>query len=187
MTQSTDKDTSLNWYAVSVASGFEKKMVQEITGKIVTAGLSESFGDMMIPTERVIELKDGKKRETEKRLMPGYVFIEMSMSDDAWFLVRNATKVLGFLGAKKGNKPNPLPKNEIDRLLNKGESEEAKPVMKSLFDVGEVVRVSEGPFSGFQGPVEEINYEKHRLVVSVMIFGRSTPVELEFGQVEKIT
>lgn len=177
----------LNWYAVQVATGTENKMVQEIVAKVATTGLGDSFGEMIVPTEEVIELKNGKKKKTEKKLIPGYIFIQMDMNDDAWFLVRSATKVLGFLGGKKGKKPSPMPADSVEKMINRKEESEDKPKLKVAFDLGEVVRVASGPFAGFQGAVEEINYDKHRLVVSVMIFGRSTPVELEFGQVEKIT
>ena len=163
-------------------------MIQEIVSKIATAGLRDSFGEMIVPTEETVELKDGKKRKVVRKLIPGYIFIEMDMSDETWYLVRNATKVLGFLGGKKGGKkPLPMPKKEVEAMLNKDTVEEEKPRLKVAFDFGEVVRVASGPFADFQGTVEEINYDKHRLVVSVMIFGRSTPVELEFNQVEKIT
>jgi transcriptional antiterminator NusG len=183
----SDEDKKLNWYAVQVATGCENKMIQEIVSKVATSDLQESFGDMIVPTEETVELKDGKKRNVTRKLIPGYIFVEMDMNDDAWYLVRNATKVLGFLGGKKGKKPLPMPKKEVEAMLNKDTVEEDKPRLKMAFDFGEVVRVASGPFADFQGTVEEINYDKHRLVVSVMIFGRSTPVELEFNQVEKIT
>lgn len=184
----SEEKAKLSWYAVQVATGFENKMIQEITAKIATAGLGDSFGEMIVPTEDIIELKDGKKRQVTKKLIPGYIFMHMDMNDEAWFLVRNATKVLGFLGGKKGKKPMPMPEKEVDVMLRRGDTEEeAKPKLKVSFEYGEVVRVSSGPFADFQGAVEEINHDKQRLVVSVMIFGRSTPVELEFGQVEKIT
>ena len=183
----SDDEKNLSWYAVQVATGFENKMIQEIVAKVATEGLGNSFGDMIVPTEETVELKDGKKRKVVRKLIPGYIFIEMEMNDEAWFLVRNATKVLGFLGGKKGKKPLPMPKKEVEAMLNKDVVEEEKPRLKVAFDFGEVVRVASGPFADFQGSVEEINYDKQRLVVSVMIFGRSTPVELEFNQVEKIT
>ena len=182
-----DGDKKLNWYAVQVATSFENKMIQEIVAKIATEGLRDSFGELIVPTEEIVEMKDGKKRKVLKKLIPGYIFIEMEMNDEAWFLVRNATKVLGFLGGKKGKKPIPMPTSEVESMLNRGDVSEDKPKLKVTYDYGEVVRVSSGPFADFQGAVEDINYDKHRLVVSVMIFGRSTPVELEFGQVEKIT
>ena len=183
----SDEKAKLDWYIVQVASGFENKMVQEIVAKVASAGLRDSFGEMIVPTEEIVELKDGKKRKVTKKLMPGYIFMQMDMNDDAWYLVRNATKVLGFLGGKGGKKPNPVPQREVDAMLQKDKVEESKPRLKVAFEYGEVVRVASGPFSDFQGAVEDINYDKQRLVVSVMIFGRSTPVELEFGQVEKIT
>ncbi len=183
----SDDEKKLNWYAVQVATSFENKMIQEITAKIDTEGLQDSFGDLVVPTEEVVELKNGKKRKVLRKLIPGYIFIEMDINDQAWFLVRNATKVLGFLGGKKGKKPLPMPKSEVESMLNKDSVSDEKPKHKVLFDFGEVIRVSSGPFADFQGVVEEINYDKHRLVVAVLIFGRSTPVELEFGQVEKIT
>jgi transcription termination/antitermination protein NusG len=183
----TDEEKNLSWYAVQVATGFENKMIQEIVAKVASTGLGDCFGDMVVPTEEIVELKNGKKRKISRKLIPGYIFIHMEMNDDAWFLVRNATKVLGFLGGKKGKKPLAMPEKEVEAMLNRGDETEEKPKMKVMFDCGEVVRVSSGPFADFQGAVEDINYDKHRLVVSVMIFGRSTPVELEFGQVEKIT
>lgn len=183
----SEESTNLNWYAVQVATGFENKMIQEILAKVSAAGLGDSFGEMVVPTEELVELKDGKKKKVTKKLIPGYIFMQMDMNDDAWFLVRNATKVLGFLGGKRGKKPLPMPKKEVETMLCRNAVEDNKPRLKTSFEYGEVVRVSSGPFADFQGAVEEINYDKQRLVVSVMIFGRSTPVELEFGQVEKIT
>jgi transcriptional antiterminator NusG len=183
----TDQENKLNWYAVQVATGFENKMIKEIVAKVETAGLGDSFGEMIVPTEEIVEIKNGKKRKTERKLIPGYIFVRMDMNDDAWFLVRSATKVLGFLGGKKGKKPVPMPQSEVERMLNRNQDNPEVPKTKEAFDYGEMVRVSSGPFADFQGTVEDINYEKLRLVVSVMIFGRSTPVELEFGQVEKIT
>lgn len=181
-------EIKLNWYAVHVATGFENKMIEEMTRKIASQGIEAYFGEMVVPTEEVVELKNGKKTTRQKKLMPGYVLIEMNMHDDAWYLVRNATKVLGFLGVKKGQKPVCMPKVEVDRILNRSEGAEVvKPRLNVAFDVGEMVRVNTGPFADFQGVVEDVNHEKSRLVVSVLIFGRSTPVELEFGQVEKLT
>ena len=180
-------EVKLNWYAVHVATGFEKGTIEELQRKIAAQGLEACFGEMQVPTEEVIELKNGKKTTRQKKLMPGYLLVEMSMDDNAWFLVRNATKVLGFLGGKKGQKPVSLPQNEVDRILNRNQTEEVKPRLNVVYDVGEVVRVNTGPFADFQGVVEDVNHEKSRLVVSVLIFGRSTPVELEFGQVEKLT
>ena len=183
-------DLQLRWYAVHVATGFENKMIEEIQRKVAESGLESYFGEMIMPTEEVVELKNGKKNVKTKKLMPGYLLVQMVMHDDAWFLVRNATKVLGFLGGKKGQKPVHMPDFEVNRILNRdsaGEVVASKPRVSVVYDVGEVVRVSEGPFADFQAVVEEVNYEKGRLVVSVLIFGRSTPVELEFGQVEKLT
>ncbi|MDC3181252.1 transcription termination/antitermination protein NusG [Gammaproteobacteria bacterium] len=178
----------LSWYAVHVATGFENKMIEEMTRKIASQGLESYFGELIVPTEEVVELKDGKKVSKIKKLMPGYILVEMNMHDDAWYLVRNATKVLGFLGGKKGQKPMPMPKVEVDHILNRAEGQDApKPRMNVAYDVGEMVRVITGPFADFQGVVEDVNHEKSRLVVSVLIFGRSTPVDLEFGQVEKLT
>lgn len=183
----SEQEKQLKWYAVQVASNFENKMIQELMSKVAASGLGDSFGEMIVPVEEIVELKNGKKRKTERKLIPGYIFVRMDMNDEAWFLVRNATKVLGFLGGKKGKKPVPMSDDSVQKMINKKEESEEKPKMKVMFDFGEMVRVSSGPFADFQGTIEDINYDKHRLVVSVMIFGRSTPVELEFGQVEKIT
>lgn len=183
----SEQERNLSWYAVHVASGRENKMIQEIVSKIALSGLADSFGEMIVPVEEIVELKNGKKERTKRKLIPGYILIQMDMNDDAWFLVRNASEVLGFLGGKKGKKPVPLSTIEVERMINRKEESIEKPKLKVMFDFGEVVRISTGPFADFQGAIEEINYDKHRLVVSVMIFGRSTPVELEFGQVEKIT
>ena len=178
----SEQEKQLNWYAVQVAAGFENKMIQEIVAKAASSGLSDSFGEMIVMVEEGVKLKNGQDKK-----IPGYIFVRMDMNDDAWFLVRNATKVLGFLGSKKGKKPVPVSDAEVDNMINRKEKTADDPKVKGMFDYGEMVRVSSGPFADFQGVVEDINHDKHRLVVSVMIFGRSTPVELEFGQVEKIT
>ena len=188
MTSEYKNDCDFKWYAVQVATGYEKKTVQELKAKMDADGLSDMFGEILVPTEEVIELRNGKKRKTDRKLIPGYVFIQMEMENDsAWYLVRNASKVLGFIGVKKGSKPAPLPTTEVETLLSRVYNIDNAPKPKVLYESGEMIRVSSGPFEDFQGVVEEVNYEKSRMVVSVLIFGRSTPVELEFGQVEKIT
>ena len=142
MTDEKKVNTNLHWYAAQVASGFEKKTIQELTVKVVSEGLEDQFGEMVMPTETVLELKNGKKRKLERKLLPGYVFISMNMdNDDAWYLVRNASKVLGFLGGKKGKKPVPMPQHEVDSLLQRSQDDEEAPKMKVMFDVGEMVQL----------------------------------------------
>jgi transcriptional antiterminator NusG len=148
-------------------------------------GVSEKFGQILVPTEEIVEVKSGQKSVTERRFFPGYVLIEMEMTDDTWHLVKDTGKVTGFVGGKS-NKPTPIPAREMDKLLQQMQDGIDKPRPKISYEVGELVRIKEGPFADFNGNVEEVNYEKSRLRVSVTIFGRSTPVELEFSQVEKV-
>lgn len=147
--------------------------------------MADKFGQILVPTEEVVEVKSGQKSVTERRFFPGYVLIEMEMTDDTWHLVKDTGKVTGFVGGKS-NKPTPVPAREMDKLLQQMQEGVDKPRPKISYEVGELVRIKEGPFADFNGNVEEVNYEKSRLRVSVTIFGRSTPVELEFGQVEKV-
>lgn len=174
----------LRWYIVHAYSGMEKAVERNITERINRAGMQNKFGRILVPTEEVVEMRNGKRKTTERRLFPGYVFVEMVMEDDTWHLVKHTSKVTGFVGGAK-NRPAPISESEIQKIVDQVQEGNDKPRHKIEFMVGELVRVKEGPFTDFNGSVEEVNYEKSRLRVSVAIFGRSTPVELEFSQVEK--
>ncbi len=176
---------SKRWYVVHAYSGMEKSVAKTLQERVDRAGLQSQFGKIMVPTEEVVEVKGGKRAITERRLYSGYVLVEMDMTDEAWHLVKSTPKVTGFLGGK-ANKPSPLPQKEVDQILLQMQEGYEKPRPKVLFEVGEMVRVKDGPFTDFNGNVEEVNYDKSRVRVSVTIFGRSTPVDLEFGQVEKV-
>lgn len=173
------------WYAVHAYSGMEKSVQRALVERIERAGMQEMFGQILVPTEEVIESRNGRKTVTERRLFPSYVFVEMEMTDDTWHLVKNTSKVTGFIGGK-ANKPSPIPAREIDKILQQMQDGVEKPRPKVLYEVGEVVRIKEGPFTDFNGSIEEVNYEKSKIRVTVTIFGRATPVELEFAQVEKV-
>ncbi len=175
---------ALSWYVVHAYSGFEDKVMRSLKERIQSSGLDDKFGEILVPTEEVVEMRDGKKRKSDRKFFPGYVLIHMEMSDDTWHLVKDAPRVLGFIGGT-GDKPAPISDAEADAILQRVEDGVDKPKPKVLFEPGEVVRVTDGPFTDFNGVVEEVNFEKSKLRVSVLIFGRSTPVELEFGQVAK--
>jgi len=172
------------WYVVHAYSGFENYVKQALAARIVRDGLEEKFGDILVPTEEVVELRAGQKRKSERKFFPGYVLVEMEMDDETWHLVKSIPKVLGFIGGTS-DKPAPISQKEADIILQRVQDSSDKPRPKVLFEMGEVVRVIDGPFADFNGVVEEVNYEKNRLRVAVLIFGRSTPVELQFDQVEK--
>lgn len=174
----------LRWYIVHAYSGMEKAVERNIAERVVRSDMGAKFGRILVPTEEVVEVKNGQKRTTERRLFPGYVFVEMVMDDDTWHLVKHTSKVTGFVGGAK-NRPAPISEAEVQKIVSQMQEGTEKPRHKVEFLVGELVRVKEGPFTDFNGSVEEVNYEKNKLRVSVMIFGRSTPVELEFSQVEK--
>ncbi|MBY0410360.1 MAG: transcription termination/antitermination protein NusG [Burkholderiaceae bacterium] len=174
----------MRWYIVHAYSGMEKAVERNIQERIARAGMEGKFGRILVPTEEVVEIKNGQRKTTERRLFPGYVFVEMAMNDDTWHLVKHTSKVTGFVGGAK-NRPAPISEEEVQKIVNQMQEGTDKPRHKIEFMVGELIRVKEGPFTDFNGSVEEVNYDKSRLRVSVMIFGRSTPVELEFGQVEK--
>jgi len=176
--------SAMRWYIVHAYSGMEKAVERNITERIVRSGMQDKFGRILVPTEEVVEMKNGQRRTTERRLFPGYVFVEMVMDDDTWHLSKHTSKVTGFVGGAK-NRPAPISEDEVQKIVHQMQEGTEKPRHKIEFMVGEMVRVKEGPFTDFNGTVEDVNYEKSRLRVSVMIFGRSTPVELEFGQVEK--
>jgi transcriptional antiterminator NusG len=172
------------WYVVQAYSGFENQVKRSLEERIVRFDLQDSFGQVLVPTEEVVEMRDGQKRKSERKFFPGYVLVEMEMNDETWHMVKETPKVLGFIGGK-ADKPAPITQKEVDTIMRRVEEGAEKPRPKVLFDAGEIVRVTDGPFKDFNGVVEEVNYEKSRLLVAVQIFGRSTPVELEFYQVEK--
>ena len=172
------------WYVIHAYSGFESYVKKVLESRIATSEHKKKFGDIMVPTEEVVEMRDGTRRKSERKFFPGYVLVQMEMDSDTWHLVKQVPKVLGFIGGTS-DKPAPISEAEADAILNRVEEGVDKPRPKVLFEVGEVVRVNDGPFNDFNGVVEEVNYEKSKMLVSVQIFGRSTPVELAFGQVEK--
>ena len=175
---------SKRWYIVHAYSGFEKSVMRAIQERIDRLGMQDKFGDILVPVEEVVEMKNGQKAISERKFFPGYVLVEMDMDDDSWHLVKNTPKVTGFVGGT-ATKPTPISQKEVDKIMQQVQEGVDKPRPKVLFEVGEMVRVKEGPFTDFHGAVEDVNYEKNRLRVSVTIFGRATPVELEFAQVEK--
>src|SRR5476649_1895657 len=174
----------LRWYVVHAYSGMEKAVERNIIERITRAGMEKKFGRILVPMEEVVEIKNGQKKTTERKFFPGYVLVEMVMDDDTWHLVKHTNKVTGFVGGAK-NRPAPISKAEVLKIVNQMQEGTDKPRHKVEFVVGEFVRVKEGPFTDFNGSVEEVNYEKSKIRVAVTIFGRSTPVELDFGQVEK--
>ena len=178
------RNPDLKWYVVHAYSGMEKAVERNIVERINRAGMQSKFGRIMVPTEEVVEIKSGVKRTTERKFFPGYVLVEMVMDDDTWHLVKHTNKVTGFVGGAK-NRPAPISEDEVMKIVNQMQEGADKPRHKVEFEVGEYVRVKEGPFTDFNGTVEEVNYEKSKVRVSVTIFGRATPVELEFSQVEK--
>ncbi|MCW8869177.1 MAG: transcription termination/antitermination protein NusG [Proteobacteria bacterium] len=176
---------SHKWYVVHAYSGFEQQVCRSLQERIDRFEMQDSFGDILVPKETVVEMKKGQKRKSERKFFPGYVLVQMEMNDETWHLVKSVPKVLGFIGGTAEN-PAPITEREANAILQRIEEGENKPQPKTMYDVGEVVRVIDGPFADFDGEVEEVNYEKSRLRVAVSIFGRSTPVELEFSQVEKM-
>ena len=177
-------NANLRWYVVHAYSGMEKAVERNIRERIERAGMHSKFGRILVPTEEVVELKNGKKSVSERRFFPGYVLVEMLMDDETWHLVKHTSKVTGFVGGAK-NRPAPISEAEVMKIVHQMQEGVEKPKPKVEWVVGEPVRVKDGPFTDFNGNVEEVNYEKSKVRVSVTIFGRATPVELEFGQVEK--
>ncbi len=175
---------AMRWYVVHAYSGYEKRVMNSLKERVELTGMVDRFGDILVPTEEVVEIKEGKKRKSERKFYPGYVLVQMEMDDETWHLVKDTPRVMGFIGGT-ADKPAPITEREADAILQRVENGADKPRPKTLFEPGEMVRVTDGPFADFNGVVEEVNYEKNRLQVAVLIFGRSTPVELEFGQVEK--
>ena len=174
----------LHWYVVHAYSGMEKTVERNIQDRINQAGMQSKFGRILVPMEEVVEIKNGQKRTTERKFFPGYVLVEMVMDDESWHLVKHTNKVTGFVGGTK-NRPAPISEAEVMKIVNQMQEGTEKPRHKVEFEVGEYVRVKDGPFTDFNGTVEEVNYEKNKVRVAVTIFGRATPVELEFSLVEK--
>lgn len=172
------------WYVVHAYSGFEKSVMRALQERILRAGMQDLFGQILVPVEEVVEMKAGQKHTSERKFFPGYVLVEMEMNDETWHLVKNTPRVTGFVGGT-ATKPTPISPKEVDKIMQQMQEGVEKPRPKVLFEPGELVRVKEGPFTDFNGYVEDVNYEKNKLRVSVTIFGRPTPVELEFAQVEK--
>ncbi len=175
---------AMRWYVVHAYSGFEAQVRRSMEERVNRMGLQDSFGEILVPTEEVVEMRDGTKRRSERKFFPGYVLVHMELNDDTWHLVKDVPKVLGFIGGT-GDRPVPITDKEAETILQRVQEGVEKPRPKVLFEPGEMVRITDGPFNDFNGVVEEVDYEKSKMRVSVLIFGRSTPVELDFGQVEK--
>ncbi len=175
---------AMRWYVVHAYSGFENRVKQSLIERVARSGLQDKFGEILVPTEEVVEMREGQKRRSERKFFPGYVLVHMDMDDDTWHMVKDVPKVLGFIGGTS-DRPAPITDREADAILQRVQEGAEKPRPKVLVEPGEVVRVTDGPCNDFNGVVEEVNYEKSKLRVAVMIFGRSTPVDLDFGQVEK--
>jgi transcriptional antiterminator NusG len=172
------------WYVIHAYSGSESKVKELILDRIKTEGLEEKFGEIMVPTEKVVEMRSGQKLESDRKFFPGYVLVQMEMDDAIWHMIRSTPKVLGFIGGTS-DRPAPISDKEAANILQRIQAGVDKPKPKELFETGEVIRVTNGPFADFNGVVEDVNYDKHRMRVAVLIFGRSTPVDLDFSQVEK--
>ena len=184
MPPATNSNPDLRWYVVYAYSGMEKAVERNILERIQRSGMQDKFGRILVPMEEVVEVKNGQKKTTERKFFPGYVLVEMVMDDDTWHLVKHTNKVTGFVGGTK-NRPAPISEAEVTKIVNQMQQGTEKPRHKVEFMVGEFVRIKEGPFTDFNGSVEDVNYDKSKVRVSVTIFGRSTPVELEFSQIEK--
>ncbi len=175
---------ALRWYVVHAYSGFENQVKRSLEERVKRGGMEEKFGQILVPTEEVVEMREGQKRKSDRKFFPGYVLVQMEMDDDTWHLVKDVPRVMGFIGGTS-DRPAPITEKEAMQILDRVQEGAEKPRPKVLFEPGEVVRITDGPFNDFNGVVEEVDYEKSRLRVAVLIFGRSTPVDLEFGQVEK--
>lgn len=175
---------TMRWYVVQTTAQYENKVREALIDHIKLAGLQDLFGDILIPTEEVVEMKSGQKRKIERKFFPGYILVKMEMNDETWHLVRHIPKVLGFIGGR-ADKPSPISDKEVENIMSRVKDTHDKPKPKTLFEAGEVIRINDGPFTDFVGVIEEVNYEKNKLKVSVMIFGRATPIELGFEQVQK--
>jgi len=177
---------AMRWYVVQAYSGFEQQVRRSLLERINRAGVNDRFGQILVPTEEVVEMRDGQKRKSDRKFFPGYVLVQMELDNETWHLVRETPKVLGFIGGTS-DRPAPISEKEAQVILQRIQDGVDKPKPKVLYEPGEMVRVTDGPFNDFEGVVEEVNYEKSRLRVGVMIFGRTTPVELEFSQVDKVS
>jgi len=175
---------TMRWYVVHAYSGYEKQVMRSLKERIALSSNQDKFGEIIVPSEEVVEMKAGKKRKSERKFFPGYVLVQMDLDDDTWHLVKETPRIMGFIGGK-ADKPAPLTDTEANAILQRVQVGSEQVTPKTVFEPGELVRVTDGPFNDFNGVVEEVNYEKNRLHVAVTIFGRSTPVELDFGQVEK--
>ncbi len=175
----------MRWYVVQAFSGFEGRVAKSLKENIKMHAMEDQFGEILVPTEEIVEMRAGQKRKSERKFFPGYVLVQMIMNDASWHLVRNVPRVMGFIGGTS-DRPAPITDKEADAILNRLQESVDKPKHKTLFEPGEVIRVSDGPFADFNGTVEEVDYDKSRMKVSVLIFGRATPVELDFSQVEKV-
>jgi len=177
---------AMRWYVVQAYSGFEQQVRRSLLERINRAGVNDQFGQILVPTEEVVEMRDGQKRKSDRKFFPGYVLVQMELDNETWHMVRETPKVLGFIGGTS-DRPAPISEKEAQVILQRIQDGVDKPKPKVLYEPGEMVRVTDGPFNDFEGVVEEVNYEKSRLRVGVMIFGRTTPVELEFSQVDKVS
>ncbi|MDH5183813.1 MAG: transcription termination/antitermination protein NusG [Gammaproteobacteria bacterium] len=175
---------AMRWYVVHAYSGFENQVKRSLEERVARFAMEESFGEILVPTEEVVEMKEGQKRKSERKFFPGYVLVQMDMTDESWHLVKDCPRVLGFIGGTS-DRPAAITDAEADQILNRIQEGVEKPRPKTLFEPGELVRITDGPFTDFNGTVEEVDYEKSRLRVEVSIFGRTTPVELDFHQIEK--
>jgi len=175
---------ALQWFVVHAYSNYEHKVKSSLIERVRRAGLEQKFGEILVPTEEVVEMREGQRRKSERKFFPGYVLVQMEMDDETWHLVKEVPKVLGFIGGSS-DRPAPITEREAQQILNRVQEGVDKPRPKILFEPGEVVRVTDGPFNDFSGVVEQVNYEKSKVRVAVQILGRSTPVELDFSQVEK--
>jgi len=177
--------TTKRWYVVHAYSGFEKSVMRALKERVTRAGMQDLFGQILVPEEEVVEMRSGQKSISQRKFFPGYVLVEMEMNDESWHLVKSTPRVTGFIGGT-ANKPTPISDKEVDKIMQQIQEGVEKPRPKVLFEIGEMVRIKDGPFADFNGNVEEVSYDKSRLRVAVSIFGRSTPVELQFDQVEKV-
>ena len=175
---------ALRWYVVHAYSGFENQVKRSLEERVERSGMQDKFGQILVPTEEVVEMREGQKRSTARKFFPGYVLVQMDLDDETWHLVKDVPRVMGFIGGTS-DRPAPISDREAQAILDRVQEGVEKPRPKVLFEPGEVVRITDGPFNDFNGVVEDVDYEKSRLRVAVLIFGRSTPVDLEFGQVEK--
>jgi transcriptional antiterminator NusG len=175
---------ALRWYVVHAYSGFENQVKRALEERVARSGMQEKFGEILVPTEEVVEMREGQKPKSDRKFFPGYVLVQMDMNDETWHLVKDVPRVMGFIGGTS-DRPAPITEREAQAILDRVQEGVEKPRPKVLYEPGEVVRITDGPFNDFNGVVEEVDYEKSRLRVAVLIFGRSTPVDLEFGQVEK--